>query len=52
MQCFGENGLIRKAEQAKELQEQTTAKEQNELDAYSEYVDKEMNVWIKKVNSI
>ena len=43
MRCFGENGLIRKAEQAKELQEQTTAKEQNELDAYSEYVDKEMN---------
>ena len=40
---LGENGLIRKAEQAKELQEQTTAKEQNELDAYSEYVDKEMN---------
>ena len=40
---LGENGLIRKAEQAKELQEQTTEQEQDKLDAYSDYLDRELN---------
>ena len=40
---LGENGLIKKAQQAKELHEQGTQKEQNELDAYVDYLDKELN---------
>ena len=40
---LGENGLIKKAQQAKETHEQGTQQEQNELDAYVEYFNKEMN---------
>ena len=43
MQCFGENGLIKKAQQAKELYEESSQQEQNELDAYVDYLDKEIN---------
>ena len=40
---LGENGLIKKAQQAQELHEQSTQKEQNDLDKYAEYLDKELN---------
>ena len=40
---LGENGLIKKAQQAQELHEQGTQQEQNELDAYVGYLDKELN---------
>ena len=43
MQCFGENGLIKKAQQAQELHEQGKQKEQNDLGVYEEYIDKELN---------
>ena len=40
---LGENGLIKKAQQTQELHEQGTQKEQNDLDKYAEYLDKELN---------
>ena len=40
---LGENGLIKKAQQAQEVHEQGTQKEQNDLDKYAEYLDKELN---------
>ena len=49
---LGENGLIRKAEQAKELQEQTTEQEQETLDTLEQYIDVNMPWDLSKVQKV
>ena len=41
--AFGENGLIKRAEQARDLSEQTTSDEEEQLNSVTEYLDEKLN---------
>ena len=50
---FGDNGIIARAERAKELHETGKADETNTLDGYAEYIDDYLKNWdLSKVNKV